>query len=160
MIFVVELPAGGEPRAWFAYDEDDLLCKVAATDPLPWWQIHDCISPRELLELVDETPYACGLAQRQPALYALAEARGWDAVLYRADHLREPGSYSAEPVSAAKAAEAALRARGDCRIYWTEAEATAAFERSGEPAWQGAGWRARSALREQLVALEVLADDL
>jgi hypothetical protein len=57
-------------------------------------------------------------------------------------------------------AEAALRARGDCRVYATEAQAMGAFERHDEPAWQGAGWRARLALREQLVALEVLADDL
>lgn len=56
--------------------------------------------------------------------------------------------------------EASLRARGECRIYWSEAEATAAFERTHDTAWQGAGWRARWALREQLVATEVLADDL
>lgn len=56
-------------------------------------------------------------------------------------------------------ADAALRERG-CRVWWTESEAMAAFERSADPLWQGAGWRARWALREQLVALEVLADDL
>jgi hypothetical protein len=49
---------------------------------------------------------------------------------------------------------------GRCRIFWNEAEATAAFERAADPAWQGDGWRARWALREQLVATEVLADDL
>ena len=47
-----------------------------------------------------------------------------------------------------------------CRIFWNEAEATAAFERAGDPLWHGAGWRARLALREQLIALDVLADDL
>jgi len=47
-----------------------------------------------------------------------------------------------------------------CRIFWTEAEATAAFERAADPLWQGAGWRARLALRAQLIATEVLADDL
>jgi hypothetical protein len=46
-----------------------------------------------------------------------------------------------------------------CRIFWTESEATAAFERSADPMWQGAGWRARLALRDQLVAMDVLADD-
>lgn len=56
--------------------------------------------------------------------------------------------------------ETALRARGDSRIYWDESEATAAFERTQDPAWQGPGWRARWALREQLIATEVLADDL
>lgn len=47
-----------------------------------------------------------------------------------------------------------------CRIFWSEAQATAGFERATDPLWQGAGWRARLALREQLVALDVLADDL
>jgi hypothetical protein len=56
-------------------------------------------------------------------------------------------------------AEATLRARGDCRIYWDEAQAMAAFERRDDLIWQGAGWRAHHALREQLVAMEVLADD-
>ena len=44
-------------------------------------------------------------------------------------------------------------------VYWSEAEAVAAFE-GGDPLIAGkAGWRARRALYEQLVALEVLADD-
>ncbi len=47
-----------------------------------------------------------------------------------------------------------------CRIYWSEGEAMRAFEHAGDPLWQGAGWRARLALREQLIATEVLADDL
>ena len=160
MIFVLELPAAADARAWFAYDARDLLAKVAAGDALPLWQIHDCISPRELLALADETPDAPGLAQRHPALCALAAEEGWDGSLYRADHLLPPGTYRAEPVSEAQAAEAALRARGDCRIYWSEAEATAAFERARDPLWQGSGWRAHQALRAQLIATEVLSDDL
>jgi hypothetical protein len=55
---------------------------------------------------------------------------------------------------------AALQAIGPCHLYRNEAQAMAAFERSDDPAWHGPGWRARLALREQLVALEVLADDL
>lgn len=55
---------------------------------------------------------------------------------------------------------AALHAQGRCRIYPDEAAAMAAFERTADPLWQGGGWRARWALREQLVATEVLADDL
>jgi hypothetical protein len=160
MIFVLELPGEGDPRAWFAYDGTDLLRKAAAADSLPLWQIHDCISPRELLEVAGATPQSPGLAQSHPALCTLAAQHGWDRALYRADHLLVPGTYRPEPVGEAEAAAAALRARGDCRIYWTEAEATAAFERADDAAWQGRGWRARWALREQLVALEVLADDL
>jgi hypothetical protein len=54
----------------------------------------------------------------------------------------------------------ALQSDGVERIvYWNEAEAVAAFE-GGDPLIAGkAGWRARRALYEQLVALEVLADD-
>jgi hypothetical protein len=44
-------------------------------------------------------------------------------------------------------------------VYWNEAEAVAAFE-GGDPLIAGKeGWYARRALYEQLVALEVLADD-
>lgn len=55
---------------------------------------------------------------------------------------------------------AVLFAHGQCRVYADESAALAAFERADHPDWQGGGWRARWALREQLVALEVLADDL
>lgn len=87
MIFVVEQPDGAEPRAWFAFDVDDLRAKLAHSDA------------------------------------------------------------------------AALHATGRCRVYPDESAAMAAFERADDPAWAGPGWRARWALREQLVALEVLAED-
>jgi hypothetical protein len=107
MIFVVELPAAADPRAWFAFDDEDLLRKVAATD----------------IEGLRMTHAALGDCE------------------------------------AAALAEATLCARGDCRIYWNEAQAMAAFERRDDLAWQGSGWRAHRALREQLLALEILADD-
>lgn len=53
-----------------------------------------------------------------------------------------------------------LFAAGRCHVFADESAALAAFERADDPAWQGQGWRARHALREQLVALEILADDL
>lgn len=87
MIFVVELPDGAAPRAWFAFDVDDLQAKLAHSDA------------------------------------------------------------------------AALHAAGRCLVYADESAAMAAFERVDDPAWAGAGWRARWALREQLVATEVLAED-
>jgi hypothetical protein len=108
MIFVVEQPIADDPRAWFAFDEEDLLRKVAAAD-------------------ID------GLRQAHAAL---------------------------GDCSPAKLASEALRARGDCHVYWNEAQAMAAFERRDDPAWQGQGWRAHRALREQLISLEILADDL
>ncbi len=54
---------------------------------------------------------------------------------------------------------AELHAAGRCRVYADEAAAMAAFERVDDPAWAGEGWRARWALREQLIATEVLAED-
>ncbi len=77
-----------------------------------------------------------------------------DLALLRATHERLGES---EPLDLAVAA---LQARGPCRVYHSDTLAMAAFERQDEPVWQGAGWRARLALRDQLVALEVLADDL
>lgn len=162
MILVVQQPPGGaEPQVWFAFDPADLLGKVALADPLPLWQIHDAISPRELLEMAGATPETPEVQQAHPTLWALGAAHGWDTLLYRADHLLGPGTYRAQPVSEAQAALAALQARGgECRVFWSAAEAMAAFERLADPFWAGAGWRARWALRSQLVALEVLADDL
>jgi hypothetical protein len=117
MIFVLELPSPA--RAWFAYDEADLLIKVAARAPDALAQVEAQFGDRELQD------------------------NGLDGNARRAF-----------------LAAAALRARGDCRIFWAESEATAAFEDAGLGLWQGEGWRARCALRDQLVALEVLADDL
>ena len=65
-----------------------------------------------------------------------------------------------DPQALAEATAVSADGSSRCRIFWTEAEATAAFERTADPAWQGEGWRARWALRDQLVATEVLADDL
>lgn len=160
MIFIVEMPLLAAPRCWFAYDALDLLAKVVAHDRLAAWEVHDRASARELLEMFDCTPQTPDVAARYPGICAMADAHGWDTPLYRADHLLAAGTYRAEPVSEGEASAAALRVRGDCRIYWSESEATAAFERVDDPAWQHGGWRARWALREQLVALEVLADDL
>lgn len=160
MIFVIECADPLQPRAWFAYDGDDLLRKVAADDALPWWRIHDEVSAGELLSMVDEAPGADGVGDRHPAIVELGQAHGWDTPLYRADYLLEPGTYQPQAVDPLDAAHAALKARGPTLFYRTESEATAAFERADDPAWNGNGWRSRWALREQLLALEVLADDL
>ncbi|MBX3605914.1 MAG: hypothetical protein KF788_11600 [Piscinibacter sp.] len=88
MIYVLEMPPQATPRAWFAFDAQDLQRKLE-------------------------------------------------------------GSAAGE-----------LFAQGCCRVFADESAALAAFERADDPAWQGDGWRARWALREQLIALEVLADDL
>ena len=80
--------------------------------------------------------------------------------LMRKIEQRAPGAMEGADVNATAVDGAAALATAQCRIFWTEAEAMAAFERASDPLWQGAGWRARLALRDQLVALDVLADDL
>lgn len=160
MIHVLELPSGGEPLAWFAYDDDDLLRKVAAQDEREPWEIWDCRSPRDLLELFDVTPDTPGAAERFPGIFAFGTELGWDTPLYRADDLREPGQYGPEPVTPLDACRASLRARvGECRIWPSDVEVLRAFESKDEPLWQDGGWRARWALRQQLVEIEILAED-
>ena len=83
MIYVVELPDQGYPRAWFAYDKEDLAHKILSLAILQSERI----------------------------------------------------------------------------VYWDEAEAVAAFEGRDPLIADKAMWRARHALHEQLVALDVLTDD-
>ena len=86
-----------------------------------------------------------------------AEPSAWFAFdlddLLRKIESRAPGllATTEEP-----SAEGASR----CRIFWSEVEAMAGFEHAADALWLGNGWRARLALREQLIATEVLADDL
>ncbi len=83
MIYVVEIPDHGYPRAWFAFDKQDFAHKMATmTSPV---------------------------VERY--------------------------------------------------VYWDEAEAVAAFEGRDPLIADKAMWRARHALHEQLVALDVLTDD-
>jgi hypothetical protein len=83
MIYVVELPEQGHPRAWFAYDKEDFVIKMGTL----------------------ATP------------------------------------------------------EGERYVYWDEAQAVAAFE-GKDPLIAGkAMWRARYALHEQLVAMDVLTDE-
>jgi hypothetical protein len=48
---------------------------------------------------------------------------------------------------------------GERYVYWDEAEAVAAFEGRDPLIADKSMWRARHALHEQLVALDVLTDD-
>lgn len=160
MIFVVEQPPDREPKAWFAYDRWDLLRKVAAGDALQEWDVWDCASPRELLAMFDSTPDAPDARERFPGLWALGTEDGWDTSMYRAAYLPDGAMWRTEPITVEAACVAALQARGPCMVFLDESGATAAFERSDLPQWQGTGWRARWALREQLIATEILADDL
>ncbi|WP_370869385.1 hypothetical protein [Variovorax ginsengisoli] len=172
MIHVVELPQQGDPRAWFAYDDDDFARKVAATDALQAWEIHDALTARDLLESACDGPEGAfanagpgapvdvATRERFPAICALGDAHGWDTPLYRADHLLGRGVLRAEPVAERDALSAALAARGGLScVYWNDRDAIGAFE-GADPRLAGKErWWARRALYEQLVELEVLADD-
>jgi len=164
MIYVVEVPpegGPGRPQAWFAFDEADLLSKVASGDARQDFEIWDSASARELLSLFDELPEAPGLDQRLPGLHALGQGQGWDTPLFRADYLQAPGLYQPEPVRLVDACRAALRARGgEWRFYEGEAHALVAVDKPDALYDRPGGWRARWALREQLIAVEALADDL
>lgn len=161
MIYVIECPPAGEPIAWFAYHLADLGRKVAARDPLEAWEIHDEVTPRALLgalghDRVDEAARAAF-----PFVCALGKQYGWDTTLYRADHLLGRGVLSPEPVGEKAAFLAALAVRpGECRIYWSDQEAVMATEGADDWLCAKHRWRARHALHQQLIALEVLSDNL
>lgn len=168
MIFVVEVPHVGDAHCWFAFDDEDLHRKVMVDDPLQPWEVYDAISARELFALVGEVPGSEQARKAVPGMCRLADEYGLDTVLYRADHLQPRGCYQPELVTLKAACEAALKARvsaespdkglKDLRILWTEEEAVLASE--NEPFFTAReGWRALHALREQLLALDVLAEN-
>lgn len=155
MIHVVEVPWQGRPLAWFAFDENDLIGKIRVRRADPGLCIHAVASARELLS-------ASGAPADTPPdwIAVLANRHGWDTPLYRADALLEPGAYQAEPVSALHAHLAALAGPlQSCRLHPDDETALEALH--GDPLYQGReGFYRHMALREQLIALEVLADDL
>lgn len=159
MMFVVEGPANASPHAWFAFDDADLLGKVCADSPWHPWEVWDCATARELLDLVDETPDSPGVRERFPAMCALGEQEGWDTPLYRADLLIGQGVYRPEPVACVDACVAALRSRcAELRVYASESVALTALDLPDPWFDAPSGWRARRALRNQLIATEVLSD--
>ena len=160
MIFVVEQPDHGAARAWFAYDEPDFLRKVCAQDTLAEWAVFDVATPRELLDMTERTPDSPDARTACPAICALGDAHGWDTPLYRADHLLGAGHFRPEPISVLDAGLAALTRRGgQWRVYGNEAVAMAAVDQPDALFDAPSGWLARWALREQLIAVEALADD-
>ncbi len=153
MIHVVEVPWEGRPQAWFAFDEDDLIGKIQTRRIVAGRQIHMIATARELLA-------ASGADSPPDWIADLAAQHDWDTPLYRADALLEPGHYQREPVSLLHAHLAALAAPLQrCRVHPNDESALEALH--GDPVYQGReGFYAHMALREQLIALEVLADDL
>ncbi|MBY0578069.1 MAG: hypothetical protein K2P57_03385 [Burkholderiales bacterium] len=150
MIYVVEFPEQGRAKAWFAFERQDFARKIYASDSMQEWEIFDVVTPRELLELVEDTADEA----RSTAIRSLAGQYGWDTPLYRADYLLGPGVFQTSAVSETDACVAALESRvKTCRIYWSDTQATAALE--NDPVFDD-DYLAREALREQLVALEIL----
>jgi hypothetical protein len=161
MFYVVEMPPQAEPRAWFAFDEDDLLDKVAARTGMAAHEVWDCSSARDLLQVLGDRPEAAGVEQRYPALCALGVSLGWDTRLYRADAVQEPGLYRRDAVDVLAACRAALVAcGGEWRLYAGERHALHAVDAPDACFDRPGGWRARWLFRQQLIAVEALADDL
>jgi hypothetical protein len=169
MIFVVEVPHDGDAHAWFAFAGEDLLSKVAVDDPLQSWEIFDTTTARELLDMVGETPGTPQSRSAFPGICRLADEYGLDATLYRADYVLERGCYQPDPVKIEAACEAALQSRvgataqdgplKELRIFWSEEQAVLAMEGADPLFTSQGGWRAMHALREQLLALDVLAEN-
>lgn len=160
MILTVEIPHAGKPSCWFAYDEDDFIRKVKATRVEVAGVVYNVITPRELLAEQGLVPDSAGWHEQRPDILALANEYGWDTVLYRADYLLAPGLYQTDPVSefVAHVALLAHELRA-CRVYRDEEQAMDALYRDDIYAGK-AGFYAHMALREQLIALEVMSDDL
>ena len=160
MIYVVEIPHEARARAWFAFDQQDFARKVRAAREPGDWTLFTASTPRQLLEatgIAEETPVARG---EYPEIFELADLHGWDTVLCRADYLLGHGVYQLDPVSEFEACVGAvahdLRA---CRVYLSDEAATSALYR--DPLYDGReGFHAHMALREQLIAMEVISDDL
>jgi hypothetical protein len=159
MIYVVEFPHQGNPRAWFAFERDDLVRKVRARQPGER-VIFRAATPRELLGETGHSPESADARNEQIEIFRLAEIHGWDTTLYRADYLLDEGIYQAEPVPEFEACVAAVGADlRECRVYLSDGAATAALY--SDPLYSGRdGFHAHMALREQLIALEVISDDL
>jgi hypothetical protein len=169
MIFVVEVPHVGDAHAWFAFDGEDLLSKIVVNDTFQPWEIYDTTTTRELLEMVGEAPDTPQARSAFPGICRLGDEYGLDTTLYRADYLLERGCFQPEAVALEAACEAALKARvspaeqggtlSDLRIYWNEADAVLGSEADDPLFKTQGGWRALHALREQLLSLDVVAEN-
>ena len=160
MILTLEIPSQGRPSCWFAFNEDDFIRKVRATRQGSPRVIFSAETPRELMSARGLGPESAVSCDEHAKLLELALAHGWDTPLYRADYLLAPGHYQVENVSEFVAHVAAV-AQGlqTCRVYRDEEQAMDALYRDSLYAGPK-GFHAHMALREQLIALEVISDDL
>jgi hypothetical protein len=159
LILTLEVPHAGRPTCWFAFNEADFIRKARLARPAAAVIFH-VSTPRQLLQAHERGPDAADRPLREAQWRALAAAHGADAAVYRADYLLAPAHYQAEEVSEFVAHVAAV-AHGlkACRVYYDEERAMDALQQDALYAGED-GFYAHMALREQLIALEVLADDL
>lgn len=160
MILAVEIPRQGKPGCWFAFDEEDFIRKVRLARAGAEGVIFRVETPRMLLDARGGKPDSPDAHIQHADLLEMAATHGWDTPMYRADYLLAPGHYQADEVSEFVAHVATL-AHGlkACRVYPDETHALAALET--DPLYAGReGFYAHMALRDQLIALEVLSDDL
>jgi hypothetical protein len=160
MILTLEIPQQGKPSCWFAFDEEDFIRKVKLARAHMDGVIFRVETLRMLLDARGATPDSPEAHVNHADLLEMAAANGWDTPMFRADYLLAPGHYQAEEVSEFVAHVATL-AHGlkACRVYPDEEQALAGLE--GDSLYAGRdGFYAHMALREQLIALEVLSDDL
>jgi hypothetical protein len=160
MIYIVEFPHQGRPHAWFAFDRDDFVRKVQATRAREGWVIFDAQTARERLATSGMSPETADVAQTHPDLSELARAHGWDTPLYRADHVFGQGVLQTEPVDVFDASVAALAQNlKTCRIHLSDEQAIAALYR--DPLYDPKdGFYAHMALRQQLIAMEAMEEDI
>jgi hypothetical protein len=160
MILTVEIPHSGKPACWFAFDEADFIRKVRLTCKQIDGVVFQMETPRRLLGARGAEPDSPGVQEQHADLAQLAAANGWDTNVYRADYLLAPGHYQSEEVSEFRAHVALLaHSLKGCRVYPDEEQAMHSLY--GDPLYEGRnGFHVHMALREQLIALEVISDDL
>lgn len=160
MIFVVEVPHQGRPHAWFAFNQEDFVRKVQLARSNKDWIIYEVASARERLSALGLDADSPATSSSQPALYQQAQSNGWDTPLYRADYVLGQGELQAEEIDAFTANVAALaHDLKHCRVHPNEAQAIAALH--CDPLYDpDAGFYAHMALREQLIALDAMEEDI
>jgi hypothetical protein len=160
MIYAVEIPRQGRAHAWFAFDRDDFVRKVRALRTRADWIVYQAASPRARLAACGMQPDSAAAAHTHAALFGLASTHGWDTPVYRADHLLGQGVLQVEPVDEFQASVAALaRDLHACRIFLDDEDAIEALQ--CDPLLDRTqGFYAHMALREQLIAMEAMEEDM
>jgi len=160
MIYVVEFPHQGRAHAWFAFNRDDFVRKVRAIRTREGWVIFEALSAQQRLAAAGMSPESPSAAQTHAELFALANTHGWDAPLYRADHVYGQGVLQAEPVDEFNASVGALvQDLKTCRVHLSDEQAIDALQR--DPLYDpDEGFYAHMALRQQLIAMDAMEEDL